>query len=638
MFYSLNENDVYSDINNKFEFININNQTGQLKNYQIFLRNYLNPNTPYKSLLLHHDTGTGKTLTSINIMLEFLNKTDIHIIVKNKLLINNYKQQIRQFYGNIKLDNVYFHTLLTFAKKRYISLKNSLIIIDEVHNIINNSLYEQFIKIKLKNPNIRIVLLTATPIFDNISEIFEISNLLNDKHNQLPIRNDLIKNKYIYEPKSYKNRPNFFLSGGNVLWITKLGENELLNKLKGKVSYLKVNDTDKNYPSIKYIGSTKYSDQSLVICPMSKIQEDLYIENIEKNTDTLFKMPIYISILGIKSFDRSFKLINADYNLYISKNGILEKSVLKNYSTKLYSLLENITELINQPGTIFIYSNFVNDSGVAIVKALLKENGFKYYFENKTLLQKTFISFEDNTNETSKKNILQVFNSPENKNGDIIKIFIGSPMTAEGINFKNIRQMHILDPHWNYSRVEQITGRAKRFKSHELLDKKYRNIKVYRYASVSNKAKYSIDLFKYELSFEKNWAIKTIENSIKKIAIDCHINKFNISPKYNNKQECNYDKCNYKCKYTNQSSSSKNIDYSTYNLMVHNKEEYNYIFDKLEKLFDKFGSLVLDDILLNFPEIKYKNNIYTVLNDILQNNIYLNNKQLIYSHKFYILS
>ncbi len=636
MFYSLNETDIYKDLSNKFEFININGQTGQLKNYQIFLRNFLNPTTPWKSLLLHHDTGTGKTLTSINIMLEFLNKTSIHIVVKNKLLINNYKQQLIQFYGNIKLSNVYFHTYLTFIKKRYLSLNNSLIIIDEVHNIINNNLYYEFIKMKLKYSNLRIVLLTATPIFDNITEIFEISNLLNDKNNQLPIRNELVKNKYIYEPKSYKNNPNFFLSGGNVLWLTELGKEKLINKLMGKISYLKVNDTDPNYPKINYIGSNKYFDMSLVLCPMSKIQEEIYIKTLEKNDDTLFKLPIYTSILGIKSFNRSFKLVNRDYNLHISKDGILEISKLKHYSTKLYMLLNNILELIDQPGTIFIYSNFVNDSGVAIIKAMLKENGFKYYFENKTIKQKTFISFEENTTETDKKHILEIFNSPANKNGDIIKIFIGSPMTSEGINFKHIRQMHILDPHWNYSRIEQIIGRAKRFKSHELLDKKYRNINVYRYASISNKAKYSIDLFKYELSSQKNWAIKTVENILKKIAIDCHINKFDIPKKYDFKPECNYDLCNYKCKFVTK-LSTKNIDYSTYNLIVHNKEEYKYIFDKLEKLFEKYQIFKLDDILLNFPEINYKNNIYIVLNDIIQNNIYLNKKQLKYRNKFYTL-
>ena len=38
-----------------------------LTNSQKFLKTFMSPNTPYRSLLLYHGTGVGKTCTSISI-------------------------------------------------------------------------------------------------------------------------------------------------------------------------------------------------------------------------------------------------------------------------------------------------------------------------------------------------------------------------------------------------------------------------------------------------------------------------------------------------------------------------------------------------------------------------------------------
>src|SRR5574343_613576 len=89
----------YNQFLTKKEFVNLNH-SGNLKNYQLFLKNFINPLSPYNSLLLYHKTGTGKTLTSLSIALNFANKIDVYFIIKNKLLENNFKSQLQQFYKN----------------------------------------------------------------------------------------------------------------------------------------------------------------------------------------------------------------------------------------------------------------------------------------------------------------------------------------------------------------------------------------------------------------------------------------------------------------------------------------------------------------------------------------------------------
>lgn len=598
----------------KYEFTNLQ-FTGQLRNYQVFLRNFLNPNTPYTSLLLYHSTGSGKTLTSISILMNFLGKTNIYIFIKNKLLQKNFKQQITQFYGNIKLPNVHFISINTLESKMNIDFSNSLFIIDEVQNVINNNIYTSLMKIKNKSKNLRILLLTATPMFDNVSEIFEISNLLNDSNNQLPIRNELLKNKYLYEPPEYKKSNNFFLSGGNVLFLTEKGKKAIKDKLFSKISYIKVDTSTKNYPD-STIEGTKFKQDKLILCKMTKIQEEYYTKILNENKDVLYQLPSYLSIFGLP--------------LSLIKNTYFKKENIELYSSKLNVLLNNINLLQKKQGTIFIYSNYVKDSGVSMILRLLKENGYSY-FKNCKTNEKSFAYFDDKITEKRKNEILALFNSPENKNGEYIKIFIGSPMTSEGVNFKHIRQLHILDPYWNYSKMQQIIGRAIRFGSHQFLDSKNRNVKIYKYASVpTSKNTFSIDLFKYELAIEKDRAIKDVEFMLKKIAIDCPMFKTILPKKYNYTRDCEYQKCNYTC---NNTSFNLKKDFSTYNFIEHNKEEYLFIYEELIKLFNKYKTLSLKQIETHFQsKINYLSNLYITLNDLIIK------ETIRFNGKYYILT
>lgn len=638
MFYlDYDSPDFYKQFLNKKEFVNLDH-AGNLKNYQLFLKNFINPLSPYPSLLLYHKTGTGKTLTSLSIALNFVNKINVFFIIKNKLLENNFKNQLQQFYKN---DPIYKHvskikfiTMGNLNKYSPSKFNNSIIIVDEIQNMINNSMYFVLNNIKTKAINLKLILLTATPIYDNVKEIFEISNLLNSSEHQLPIRTELLKEKYLHEPVSYKKNKNFFLTN-NVYFLTKKGKEALSNTLLGKVSYLDINPDSKDFPKVSIKGKKMYND-NLILCKMSKIQEDIYNKVIQNNKDTLFKEPSYVSILGINDFDNSFTLIDSELKLY-SPKGFSLKGVenISNFSSKLSELYKNILKLINKPGTVYIYSNYVNNSGVNIIKSLLLSNGFNYYTKTDKK-QHGFAFFDENMTETKKNKILKLFNSPENANGDLIKIFIGSPMTSEGINFKSIRQLHILDPHWNYSRIEQIIGRSVRYQSHSYLSSKYKTVDIFKYASVSDKIPYSIDLYKYELAYEKDKAIKAVEFLLKKMAIDCHLNKIVKNSKLNYSRECQYRICDFKCNSENNDGKVE-IDISTYDILQHNIEEYNYIFNKLKALFSEYTSLTLNQIVKLFSEIKYKQNIYKVLDDIISNNTILNAKYLIYKNNYYFL-
>ena len=71
-------------------------QKFSLYTHQSFLKNFINPYTPYTGLLLFHGVGTGKTGGAISIAENFKdivkkNGTKIYILVKGPLIKENWK-------------------------------------------------------------------------------------------------------------------------------------------------------------------------------------------------------------------------------------------------------------------------------------------------------------------------------------------------------------------------------------------------------------------------------------------------------------------------------------------------------------------------------------------------------------------
>jgi len=112
---------------------------------------------------------------------------------------------------------------------------------------------------------------------------------------------------------------------------------------------------------------------------------------------------------------------------------------------------------------------------------------------------------------------------------------------AEGISLTCVRQVHILEPFWNYVRVDQVLGRAIRMKSHLDLPKEDRNVEQYLYLSVIPKGitmervykslkndpnqtwllpDFPDESIKSELSKSENRETREIIDSIVKINVD----------------------------------------------------------------------------------------------------------------------
>ena len=231
---------------------------------------------------------------------------------------------------------------------------------------------------------------------------------------------------------------------------------------------------------------------------------------------------------------------------------IFSRQEIGKYSSKIKSILDNIVNPENNKvsdGVILIYSQYI-DSGLIPMALALEEMGFTRYGQNVKPLFKnkpsevvdvrTMEPPEDKKNfmparyamitgETrlSPNNDFEVkgLTGEDNKDGNKIKVVLISKAGSEGIDFKFIRQVHILEPWYNMNRIEQIIGRAVRNFSHKDLPFEKRNVEIFMYGTIlgDNKEE-AADLYVYRVAEYKAIQIGKVTRVLKETAVDCIIN------------------------------------------------------------------------------------------------------------------
>jgi len=505
---------------------------------QLFVSNFINPNTEYKGLLIYHKIGAGKTCAAVQIAEQWKTKRKIFMICPASLINNFYKEISSECTGNtyvtikerkllesldviskdyadliIKINsridkhyNIYsYNKFVELITMRKIKLNNALLIIDEVQNIISeNGRYYQtiFDIIKKSPPDLRVVIMSATPIFDKPSELGLTLNLLKPKE-YFPIGNKF-NDKYI-EYNIINKKPEYNI----------INEDDLRLKLNGLISY--------------YRGAPDYvfpqKIQKIVKCPMSKYQYECYkiVQEREGKISKydLLKLPnnFFIGSRIISNIAYPQKHVN-ELGLEALNNTAMKLDNLKKYSTKFFYLTKRI---LRAKGTIFIYSHFKAFGGLVPLIKILEYNGFTNFLEN-GLGKKRYAVWSGDETIEQKQKILNTYNLKSNFDGSLIKIILGSPSIKEGVSLLRTRSVHILEPYWNMQRIEQIIGRAVRFCSHKDVEKDERYVKIYLYLATKPKDIHNTDItiddYIYNIAKIKKKITDQFEKIIKKSAID----------------------------------------------------------------------------------------------------------------------
>lgn len=116
--------------------------------------------------------------------------------------------------------------------------------------------------------------------------------------------------------------------------------------------------------------------------------------------------------------------------------------------------------------------------------------------------------------------------SDKNSNGELVKVILISKAGSEGLDFKCIRQVHLLEPWYNMNRVEQTIGRAVRNLSHCSLPFEKRNVEIYLHGTMlkATPTEESADLYLYRFAEIKAMQIGRVTRLLKESAVDCLLN------------------------------------------------------------------------------------------------------------------
>ena len=540
---------------------------------------------------------------------------------------------------------------LMFYNKLRNTYSNRVIIMDEVHHIKTNETELKELAQNLKDimyacVNVRLIMLSATPMFDNANEIKLIMDILmtNDKRKPHNL-DDMI----IFEDDNTKVTKEFtdqlkYFSKNYVSYMR--GENpytfplRLYPNVNNDANILNMND----YPTKDAYGceinnnnSGKKTDECnkykrkqiehacLIQSDASQRQKDLMKsddykftqktnEKNESSNDVIKKKTnsdrlqlsniVYHKSDGVgkKGFLKVFKETNINdksgFEYIKGSKEILDKTHLIKTSPKIHRILDYIEK---SEGIVLIYSQYIY-SGVIPLALALEHIGYNKYGKkgtnnllkkNKNQPYKNYIVISGDTRFTNDKelsNELKILNSKSNLRGEEIKVVIISDRGTEGLDLKNIREIHILEPWYNNNKLEQIYGRGIRRLSHVNLPEEEHNVTIFNHVTTFDKDIESIDFRSYRISETKQAQISMIERIIKINSIDCNFNKpflFFDTDKTRNirtsqKHEitnyplkdksftkiCDYMNCNFKCAKPNDISNSlSNIDKVNINLI-----------------------------------------------------------------------
>jgi Helicase conserved C-terminal domain len=229
---------------------------------------------------------------------------------------------------------------------------------------------------------------------------------------------------------------------------------------------------------------------------------------------------------------------NKQFTYHRDQEGFFELERLRPFSHKITTILDRIRGSV---GIVMIYSEFIY-GGVVPMALALEEAGFVRAPGIRSRTQSMFvqpptkraaapplryamITGDQDFSPDNREELAQL-NDPANRYGDRIKVVLISRAGAEGLDFKNIRQIHIMEPWYNLSRIEQIIGRGVRNLSHCDLPFEERNVEIYMHASTAEDERLpAADAYLYELSFNKGRQIGRVSKVLKSIAVDCLLNR-----------------------------------------------------------------------------------------------------------------
>ena len=290
-----------------------------------------------------------------------------------------------------------------------------------------------------------IVGLTATPIHNDVTDLFKLVNMLNGIN--------------LVNPETFEK--TYLKNGQLTTDVTHL--NRLRKRLANTIAMYD-NSNDGQLPRLIV--------HPPIYVEYTKNQKKYMFSSRPTTVEAKFN---HVNIAGDdykKNLDSDFR---ADYDEAARKSSRLQEISPKLF--ELYDLIQTFRE--SGRGPQIVYSS-MKAYGTKLVAKVLVANGFVKYesatYDQREDKDNTFIFLDDDNTKDSmsrditvdeKMKLMNLFNSPENRFGEVFPILVLGAKFVLGLDFKNVGAIHVLDQPPLPSTFTQLIGRARRFCSHK---------------------------------------------------------------------------------------------------------------------------------------------------------------------------
>ena len=432
----------------------------------------------------------------------------------------------------------------------------------------------------------KLVLMTATPMYNTAKEIITLLNflLLNDK------RQTLIESQ-LFDPKgglrAGSTAAKRLLRRAAASYISFMrGENPRTFPVRLSPNPRLVNMVT-NYPTMDPSGLHAIPEEdrtAMVALPLvaSELSGDTLIKMLDVMKEEISDGAAETGRFGIRIRDRLIQAGNflfpvgegeesigeSGFNNTFGREGkgIAVKFRCKDGVSADWLAAENIGEFSPKAATVldllrgskgvsFLYSRFVPTGALSLALAL-EANGYTlvgratglfadgiqspggrqcalcsakergHAAADHSFIAAKYVILTGNE-EISPKNSdsIAAARATENKDGRNVKVVIGSQVAAEGVDLRFVREIHIFDSWYHLNKTDQVIGRGIRFCSHSLLPREERNATIYLHCVTFPSSRETIDLYSYRQALKKAKQIGEVSRELKTHALDCNLNR-----------------------------------------------------------------------------------------------------------------
>lgn len=397
------------------------------------------------SKLVYHGLGSGKTLSSIA-----ATQTGGTDVIVPASLRGNFKKEVSRYTTGYRPNIMSYEKAVKTPKGKAENL-----VIDEGQSLgrIESKRSREIMK-RAPEYKKRIVL-SGTPIRNHPSEIAPIMNIVHGA-NVFPSDPKAFSDKFIAEEKVHPGIFNRIFRGAKPGVRYKIKNPDQFEQLvKGYVDY--------HAPASEDFPSTSHE---VLETPMNDEQVKYY-KFILGQAGPALRWKIKMGLPPSKTESKQL-------NSFLSGARQVSNSTRafggKTISPKITRAVGEVKKRTAKDKNFkaVVYSNYL-DSGV---------NDYAQQLEKEKI---PYAIFDGSLNDKDRKQLVEGYNSGK------IKALLITGAGAQGLDLKGTKLMQLLEPHWNDARLEQATGRAIRYKSHEHLPEEERHVHVQRFQSTMPK-------------------------------------------------------------------------------------------------------------------------------------------------------